>query len=319
MNRITEDNEGDQRSRPAATGRGIAAVFATMNRAGTAVSCVRALARQTRPPEWVVVADNVSTDDTVTSLEGLSPLPFHLIVHRMPENRGNAGGVEAAMDLAFELGAGAVWILDDDSWPRREALEELLAGDWNPGVVRHSVQVDPKSNRLTWPMQVRCGNGFHLVDDPAELPVSGFVKTRIMWTGALVSKEVREVVGRVNAGLFIRGEDEEYPWRIEKAGFTQEGAVKSVLDHPGPERLTRFRLLGRTIFFEEGLADWKLHYKIRNMVWLKVRQSGWLGAIAMATAYAFVAMRIDGVRRLPLVVEASRDGLVGRLGKWRKH
>jgi hypothetical protein len=123
----------------------------------------------------------------------------------------------------------------------------------------------------------------------------------------------------VNAGLFIRGEDEEYPWRIEQAGFTQEAAVKSILDHPGPENMVRFSLLGRSMFFEKGLADWKLYYKVRNMVWLKLRQAGWWKAGAMACAYLVTVSWIDGARRIPLVIEAARDGLVGRLGKWRGH
>ena len=73
------------------------------------------------------------------------------------------------------------------------------------------------------------------------------------------------------------------------------------------------------MFFEKGLADWKLYYKVRNMVWLKLRQSGWGKAAAMACAYLATVMWIDGVSRIPLVFEAVRDGLVGRLGKWRGH
>lgn len=297
----------------------IAAVFATMNRAQTACSCVRALAGQTRPPDLVVVADNVSRDGTVETLRGLAGLPFELIVHEMPENRGNAGGVEVAMDLSFEQGADAVWILDDDSFPRRDSLAELIAGDWDPAVVRHPVQIDPATGRFTWPMQVWTGEGFRLAADPGDLPPGDFVRTRIMWTGALVSREVREAVGRVNAGLFIRGEDEEYPWRFEKAGFTQAAAVRSVLDHVGPDDLVHWKFLGRNFFIERGLADWKLYYKVRNMVWLKLRQSGWLAAFAMAAAYAVAICRVDGPRRLAVIAEAARDGFVGRLGKWIRH
>ena len=130
----------------------IAAVFATMNRSATALACVHALAAQTRPPELVVVADNVSTDETVAELERLQGLPFRLIVHQMDENRGNAGGVQEAMDLAFAEGVDAVWILDDDSWPRPEALEALIKEPWDARVVRHSLQIDPKTGKFTWPL-----------------------------------------------------------------------------------------------------------------------------------------------------------------------
>jgi rhamnopyranosyl-N-acetylglucosaminyl-diphospho-decaprenol beta-1,3/1,4-galactofuranosyltransferase len=295
----------------------IAAVFATMNREQTALACVRALAAQTRPPELVVVADNASNDDTVAALESLPGVPFELIVHRMRENRGNAGGVEEAMEQAFANGADAVWILDDDSWPREDALAALLEQPWNPKVVRHALQIDPKTGRFTWPLQVADGTGgWRLIDSIEEMPAGKSVASRITWTGALLPREVREAVGPVNGALFIRGEDEEYPWRIEQAGFPQEAVRCAVMDHPGPDDIVHWRFLGKNFFFERGLADWKLFYKVRNMVWLKRRQSGGLRAVAMALTYAVASAWIDGPRRLPLVWEAAGNGWRGRLGKW---
>lgn len=293
----------------------IAAIFATMNRAATAVACVRALAAQTRPPGMVVVADNVSADDTVARLEELEGLPFELVIHRMPENLGNAGGVRDAMELAFERGADAVWILDDDSWPRPEALAEL-ANDWDPGVVRHSMQIDPKTGRFTWPLQINDDKGgWRLVDSMEDMPDGERVRSRIIWTGALLSREARLAAGPVNGDLFIRGEDEEYPWRMEQAGFPQEAVRKSILDHPGPKNMVRWCFLGKCLFYERGLEDWKLYYKVRNMVWIRRHQSGSARAIMLAAAYALAASRIDGTHRLPLVWEAVADGWKGRLGK----
>lgn len=295
----------------------IAAVFATMNRAATAVACVRALAAQTRPPEVVVVADNVSDDGTVAALQALVELPFELVIHRMGENRGNAGGVEEAMDLAFARGAAAVWILDDDSWPRQGALAALLDPPWDGTVVRHALQLDPQTGRFTWPLQVADGKGgWCLIDSPGAMPAGVCVRSRIIWTGALVSREVREAVGPVNGALFIRGEDEEYPWRIEQAGFAQEAVRQAVLDHPGPQNIVRWRLLGKHFFFERGLEDWKLYYKVRNMVWLKQRQAGWMKAAAMAAAYAAATVWVDGPQRLALVWLAACDGWQGKLGRW---
>ncbi len=294
----------------------VAAVFATMNRAATATACVLALARQTSPPEWVMVADNCSTDDTVLTLESLEGLPFTLVVHRMPDNRGNAGGVEAVMERAFGAGADAVWILDDDSWPREAALAFLLEGEWDPHVVRHALQIDPLSGRFTWPLQIADGQGgWRLAWSEDELPEGPRVRSRISWTGALLPREVRERIGPVKADLFIRGEDEEYPWRIEQAGFSQEAMRGAVMDHPGPQNMVHWEFLGKCFFFERGLADWKLYYKVRNMVWLKRKQSGDLRAISIAAAYTLAATFIDGLRRIPLLCRAIRDGWNGRLGK----
>jgi rhamnopyranosyl-N-acetylglucosaminyl-diphospho-decaprenol beta-1,3/1,4-galactofuranosyltransferase len=293
----------------------VAAIFATMNRAETAVACVTALARQTTPPEWVFVADNCSTDDTASALGSLEHLPFELVVHAMPDNQGNAGGVRAVMELAFERGADAVWILDDDSWPREPALEAMLDGPWDPHVVRHPLQIDPRSHKFTWPLQIHDGSEWKLIWSEEELPAGPKVLSRISWTGALLPKEVRDKVGPVNGELFIRGEDEEYPWRIEQAGFTQEAIRAAVMDHPGPQDVVHWQLLGKSFFFERSLADWKLYYKVRNMVWLKRKQTGDLAALRMAAVYVFAAVMIDGWKRIPLLRRAISDGWDARLGK----
>lgn len=294
----------------------ITAVFATMNRVRTAKDCVMALAAQTRPPDQVIVADNCSEDNTSEILKSLKGLPFEMVVYAMPENRGNAGGIQEVMDLAFSTGADAVWILDDDSWPRPPALEAMLDGPWNPDVVGHALQIDPATGNFTWPQQIRDDTGgWKLAWKTEDLTEGSRIPSRIAWTGALLPKEVREAVGPVLGDLFIRGEDEEYPWRIEQLGFTQEAVRGAVMDHPGPANVVHYQLLGKHFFFEKGLADWKLYYKVRNMIWLKRKQSGNRKAFMMAATYSLAAVTLDGPRRIPLLRRAIRDGWHGRLGK----
>ncbi|MES2995280.1 MAG: glycosyltransferase [Verrucomicrobiota bacterium] len=295
----------------------IATVFACFNRRDIAVECVQRLRAQTRQPDFVVVADNHSNDGTADALSALNW--DQLTVLDTGANLGNAGGVEAAMEHAFATGADAVWILDDDSWPRPEALENL-AMEWQPEVVRVPLQIDPGRSNFTWPLQVQNENGgWRLAKNRAELPAGNFIATRNNWTGALVSQTVRKRIGPVMGALFIRGEDEEYPKRMEAAGVPQEVAVRAVLDHPGPAHVEHIRCFGKNFFFEPGLADWKLYYKIRNMVWLTRREKGRAQAFALALAYGLAAIRFDGWARLRVVVAAARDGWRGNLGKWRGH
>ncbi len=298
----------------------IAAVFATMNRSATAVACIHSLANQSRPPELVVVADNATDGNTAAELKTLIGLPFDLITLALPQNLGNAGGVDAAMETAFAQGVDAVWILDDDSWPRPNALLAILEKKWDPRVVRHPLQIDPRTGRFTWPLQVDNGSGgWRLVDTIEEMPSGDYIRSRIIWTGALLPREVWQDIGPVNRELFIRGEDEEYPWRFEQAGYGQEAVTGAIMDHPGPENLMNWSFCGKSFYFERGLSDWKLYYKIRNMVWLKQRQSGLIKACGMAITYAIAVALIDGAHRVTLVWEAIFDGFKGRLGKWARH
>lgn len=293
----------------------IATVFATMNRSATAVSCVKALAAQTHPPHRVIVADNVSNDGTKQALAALKDLPFDLTVIAMCENAGNAGGVKAAMEQAFNEGADAVWILDDDSWPRPGALEAMLLARFDPQVVYHPIQIDPATEKFTWPLQVLKNGEWILATSTQELPEGKKATSRGVWTGALVSREIREAIGPVMGELFIRGEDEEYPWRMLKAGFSHAVVRDAILDHPGPKSIVKLSLFGKSFFFERGLADWKFYYKTRNMVWLKRQQSGAGKAFFTALAYSLAGLLSEGPSRLPLAWTAAKAGWQGRLGR----
>lgn len=292
----------------------VAVVFASFNRKEVACECVRRLRNQTRQPDWVIVGDNASEDGSVAALSELGW--DRLDILETGGNLGNAGAVRLAMDEAFSRGADAVWILDDDSWPRADALEHLLREPWDPEVVRHPIQLDPETGRFTWPLQVVNEDGsVDLCGDTGQLARSGRFRTRGVWTGALVSRLVRDEVGEVNEALFIRGEDEEYPWRMEQAGFAEEVIPESVLDHPGPVELVEWKFLGKRLYLERGLADWKLYYKVRNMVWLKKRQAGKFSAFAMGLAYGSAVLMTEGAGKVGVWWDACRDGWAGRLGR----
>jgi len=292
-----------------------------MNRSQHAATCVQALAKQTLPPNLVVVADNDSKDDTIAALHNLSDLPFSLVVHRMPQNLGNAGGIEEAMKIAFEMDIDAVWILDDDSWPRDNALEKLVIHGWRAEVVRHSLQLDPQTGLFTWPLPIYDDSGnWKLSWKSEDLPDQELCHSRAAWTGALISREIYQAVGRVLGELFIRGEDEEYPWRIGKSGFTFELVKTSILDHPGPQNLRHWKFRNWHFMLERGISDWKLYYKVRNMIWLKRQQTGFMKALLMTFAYLLtVSLMEKGRNRLHVLFHAARDGWNGKLGKWEHH
>ncbi len=295
----------------------VAAIFASYNRKDVALECVARLRAQTRLPDLVVVGDNASGDGSPEALRATGW--DRLEVLDTGDNLGNAGAVQMAMEHAFDRGCEAVWILDDDSWPRPNALEAMLRDPWDGRTLRHPLQEDPATGRFTWPLQLVDDDGaVTLVSSRDELPSGERLRSRGVWTGALVSRRIRQEAGPVKGDLFIRGEDEEYPWRIEQAGFESEAVTAAVLDHPGPRDLVSMNLFGKRLFLERGLADWKLYYKVRNMVWLKKCQGGAGTALAMALAYAWGIGREDGLHRLSLWWEAVRDGWAGRLGRWRR-
>lgn len=294
----------------------VAAVFACFNRREAALECVRRLRSQTRQPDLVVVGDNASTDGTPETLraEGWD----RLVVLDTGDNLGNAGGVRVAMDHAFATGADAVWVLDDDSWPRTGALAALLAGGLEAGVVRHSLQIDPAGGHYSWPLPIRSGPGvWHTIRHPDEWPGPDRVESRASWTGALVPRGAWEKAGPVLGELFIRGEDEEYPRRLAAAGFRFEAVRDSVLDHPSAKNLRRWRIAGKEFWFETGLEDWKFYYEVRNTVWLKFREGSRLQGTATGLLHLVATLIHDGwsASRWRIWCLAFTDARSGRLGR----
>src|SRR5699024_2267240 len=104
-----------------------AAVIVTYNRRELLEQTLAGIEAQTLPPAHVVIIDNASDDGT----EGyLAEREFTLptTVKRLPTNTGGAGGFAAGTAEAYELGLDAMWLMDDDTVPQPEALEELVNG-----------------------------------------------------------------------------------------------------------------------------------------------------------------------------------------------
>jgi GT2 family glycosyltransferase len=105
----------------------IAAIVVTYNRHAKLSNTLDHVLTQTRPPDWIIVVDNASTDGTDQVLARYCS-DQRVIVHRLRRNTGGAGGFYAGMSRGYEIGADFVWLMDDDCYPHPDALEALEAG-----------------------------------------------------------------------------------------------------------------------------------------------------------------------------------------------
>jgi len=299
-------------------GSKVAAVFATMNRRKVACECVRLLAAQSMPPGKIFVTDNVSSDGSADALEEqASALGVEVSVLRSAENIGNAGGIQLAMDLAFVEGFDLVWILDDDSWPERDALSALLAADGPTAGIRTSLVLEPGSDRVSWPCEIRRPSGEWKMINSVPSSPTYWHEIRRSWLGALISREAYLKVGPVNADLFLRGEDEEYPRRLEQAGYGFWMSSASILRHPIAGPLVTLSFGDYKLCLERNLGADKLYYRIRNMIWIKRWESGRVTATILAAGYFLLLLRWFRPFRASsaIFIAAVYDAVTGRLGK----
>lgn len=295
----------------------VAAVLTVFNQIEGARKCVEALLSQTGPLAHICVLFN-GTAKNGTLADMFAEQFRHepkLQVLRSPENIGNAGGVKLAMRAALDRGADWIWIVEDDALPHRDALERLIAAEMNNDCVYGSLIVDPKINDLSFSYAAIEKDGSQrIISNQSEVPNGNVFEVRGIWLGALIPRQIIETVGEVNADLFIRGEDEEYPARIRQAGFRFFCVKDSIIEHPGM-RHAHFSIAGRNFFYEAHVAPWKAYFLIRNHVYVRRKYGGILRAIATIPLSIFCALRFDDqkLRRSFLYLRAGWHGLLGRL------
>lgn len=300
------------------SGYGIAAVFVTMNRCETARICLDRLTAQTKRPERVFVVNNASTDETAAMLaEAARDSGGWIVVHDLEENVGNAGGMEILLEQVFHEGYQAAWILDDDSWPEPEALERLITADLPADAVRSCRVVDLATGHLSWPLQLSIYDGWRFLETDEPLPRGEAILIRRAWLGALIPRQIYERVGRVTGELFLRGEDEDYPRRIEAAGFLTYLIAGSLLHHPPCGPLKHWKMRNFTVVLEKSLNGNSLYYRLRNSWWMIRRDRGNLAAAVVALLMGLALLRCKDNPKswLPVWWQAVCDAFLGRLGK----
>ena len=102
----------------------VAAVVVTYNRLDLLKQCVKALRGQTVPCD-ILIVNNASTDGTEEWLTAQT----NLLSRNTGSNLGGAGGFNYGIRWAAEAGYDDVWIMDDDTLPKPDALERLLEAD----------------------------------------------------------------------------------------------------------------------------------------------------------------------------------------------
>ncbi|HUS02867.1 MAG TPA: glycosyltransferase, partial [Chitinophagaceae bacterium] len=110
----------------------VIAVIVTYNRQQLLANCITALKNQTRKLDTILVINNGSTDETSKWLKKQKDID-----HITQENVGSGGGFYTGIKTAFERGYHWIWLMDDDGFPKEDALEKLLEDDMEELLLRN--------------------------------------------------------------------------------------------------------------------------------------------------------------------------------------
>jgi rhamnopyranosyl-N-acetylglucosaminyl-diphospho-decaprenol beta-1,3/1,4-galactofuranosyltransferase len=273
----------------------VCAVVVTYNRHDLLTECLDRIARQSRPPDHVLVVDNASTDGTAAMLDGRKGLE----VLTLSENLGSSGGFARGLRRAGELGHDWIWLLDDDTFADEGCLEALIAGARRapqpPSLVCSVVRWRDESLHPMNRPWLRVGRRAEF----AEAAGAGLALIRTStWVSTMVSREAVAEHGLPPAHFFIWLDDMEYTGRVlrDRPGYM---VPESIAWHWTPKPY-------------DTLTDARerFYYKARNHLWL-LRGSSFRGLERAGYAAAFVQALLRYVRQSQSKSEALRTAARG--------
>ena len=239
------------------------AVVVTHRRQDLLRRCLSAVLGQTRPPDAVVVVDNASEDGTDALVRREFPAVDLVVLAR---NTGGAGGFAAGLQRALDVhGAGAAWLLDDDTVPEPEALAGLLsARDGYPGGVPALV-----ASRVLW-----TDGREHPMNTPRRAPLArqealqaaAAVDAVPVRSASFVSVLVDGAAARATdlpvADYFLWNDDFEYTTRLLRGRAGLATRRSTVVHHT------------RTFGASDADPGPRFYYEVRNKTWLFTRSPG---------------------------------------------
>lgn len=222
------------------------AVVVTHNRLQLLMECIEALRNQTKALHKILVIDNGSSDNTADWLRQQDDL---VVISQ--NNCGSGGGFYKGIQWAYGQGFTWIWCMDDDGYPKNDALENLLKANVGEELTLLNCTVVDKADKRTFVWKTQQYTSLDNVD--CEL-IHGKGHP---FNGTLIHRKIIEQAGFPDAKLFLWGDETEYYYRITRKNKIPVATVTSSIHfHPS----SAFSL--RKDWDYE--SSWKMYYYIRN-------------------------------------------------------
>lgn len=223
----------------------VIAVVVSYNRQVLLSECISALRNQSRRLDAILVINNGSTDNTEQWLSEQEDITFIT-----QSNTGSGGGFNTGINWAYKAGYSWIWCMDDDGYPKEDALENLLNSETPERCLMNCAvisKVDKKS--FVWKTG-KCKT----IDEVKEPIIKNIGHP---FNGTLLHRSIVEKVGVPKAAFFLWGDETEYYYRIVKKNNITIYTVSSSIHYHPPSAFSYKQDW-------EYSSSWKMYYYVRN-------------------------------------------------------
>jgi rhamnopyranosyl-N-acetylglucosaminyl-diphospho-decaprenol beta-1,3/1,4-galactofuranosyltransferase len=223
----------------------VIAVVVTYNRRTLLCECITALRNQTRKLDAIFVVNNGSTDDTEQWLKQQNDIQFIT-----QKNVGSSGGFSTGINWAYKQNYTWIWLMDDDGYPKQDALENILAADNGQMRLMNCAVIDKEDKKsFVWKTQ-----NYKTIQEVQTNVIEGIGHP---FNGTMLHRNIVERVGVPQQKLFLWGDETEYYYRITKINKIPVCTIaNSIHYHPS----TAFSLKQDWDY----ASSWKMYYYVRN-------------------------------------------------------
>lgn len=277
----------------------VIAVVVTYNRQQLLSECIAALRNQTRKVDKILVINNGSTDDTINWLNNQADIEFF-----SQDNVGSAGGFYTGIKMAYDSGYSWIWLMDDDGYPKNDALEKILENDTEELYLRNCAVLD-KNNKKNFVWKTK---NYTSIEQVIESEIKN---TGRPFNGTMLHRKIVERVGLPRPDLFVWGDETEYYYRITKKNKIPSVTIaNSIHYHPA----TSFSYKQEWDY----KSGWKMYYYIRNR--FHVHRSKFPAVAPLAyimyagflLVFAFITLAFqkrDKIKKLAFIFWPAKDAL----------
>lgn len=205
----------------------ICAVVVTYNRKDLLRENLLSLGKQTKRLDKIIVIDNCSTDNTSEEVSLIKEKNRDIQYVKLGKNIGGAGGFNLGLKMAYYQGFKYIWIMDDDTVPEPDALENLVENNFF-----QNNELGFICSNVLWSDLTPCLMNISSVEYPWNIHLQeGLIKIKdASFVSLLLSRDIIEKVGFPIKQFFIWGDDYEYTTRITK-NFEGYLAIHSKVFH----------------------------------------------------------------------------------------
>jgi rhamnopyranosyl-N-acetylglucosaminyl-diphospho-decaprenol beta-1,3/1,4-galactofuranosyltransferase len=222
------------------------AIIVTFNRQKLLSECIESLRKQTHSLDQILVINNGSTDNTEQWLKNQKDLIFIT-----QNNTGSAGGFSAGIKWAFENNFSWMWCMDDDGYPKENALQNLLTAAEGRDLTLLNCAVIDKEDKTSFVWKT---GEFKTLKDVNTNIIEGIGHP---FNGTLVHRKIVERVGVPQSRYFLWGDETEYYYRITRKNKIPVCTVAdSIHYHPS----TAFSIKQDWDY----VSGWKMYFYVRN-------------------------------------------------------